>query len=171
MRQCLRSGRWETITSIALTPPSSVDPQWNILYWGSKWNLCTFCWDAIGYVWGTTSVYFGITCVSFIFSRLPVITVEPQYQHRDFLVKVSFEGHTHRIFKKNSCWFKFWMGFVGQLLIKLRTSSIGGFLSLPGWCPLVLTCWWPLSHNWSMRPTSPHLSGFVWYGGLKAYWI
>ena len=25
-----------------------------------------------------------------------------------------------------------------------------------------------LSDHWSMQLTSPHLSGFVWYGGLKA---
>ena len=109
--------------------PSMVDPQWDIWYWGSKWNLHRVCWSAVGCEWGTTSVYFGITYVCFIPSRLPVFAVEPQYLHQDFLFlsKVSFEGHIQNL-QKISCWFKIWMGFVGPILIKLWTSSIWGFL-------------------------------------------
>ena len=109
--------------------PSMVDPQWNIWYWGSKWNLHTVCWSAVGCEWGTTSVYFGITYVCFIPSRLPVFAVEPQYllQYFLFLSKVSFELHIQNL-QKMSCWFKIWMGFVGPILIKLWTSSIWGFL-------------------------------------------
>ena len=109
--------------------PSMVDPQWNIWYWGSKWNLHTVCWSVVGCEWGTTSVYFGITYVCFIPSRLPVFAVEPQYllQYFLFLSKVSFELHIQNL-QKNSCWFKIWMGFVGPILIKLWTSSIWGFL-------------------------------------------
>ena len=59
--------------------PSMVDPQWIIWYWGSKWNLHTVCWSAVGCEWGTSSVYFGITYVCFIPSRLPVFAVEPHY--------------------------------------------------------------------------------------------
>ena len=55
--------------------PSMVDPQWNIRYWGSKWNLHTVCWDAVGCEWGTASVYFGITYVCFIPSRLPLFAL------------------------------------------------------------------------------------------------
>ena len=78
---------------------STVDPQWDIMYRGSKWNLHTVCWDAVGCEWGTTSVYFGITYVCFIPSRLPVFVVEPQYQHRDFLFlsKLSIKGHTQNL--------------------------------------------------------------------------
>ena len=109
--------------------PSMVDPQWNIWYWGSKRNLHTVCWSAVGCEWGTTSVYFGITYVCFIPSRLPVFAVEPQYLLQDFLFlsKVSFELHIQNL-QKISCWFKIWMGFVGPILIKLWTSSIWGFL-------------------------------------------
>ena len=109
--------------------PSTVDPQWDIWYWGSKWNLHTVCWSAVGCEWGTTSVYFGITYVCFIPSRLPVFAVEPQYLLQDFLFlsKVSFEGHIQNL-QKISCWFKIWMGFVGPKLIELWTSSIWGFL-------------------------------------------
>ena len=109
--------------------PSMVDPQWNIWYRGSKWNLHTVCWSAVGCEWGTTSVYFGITYVCFIPSRLPVFAVEPQYllQYFLFLSKVSFELHIQNL-QKISCWFKIWMGFVGPILIKLWTSSIWGFL-------------------------------------------
>ena len=35
---------------------------------------------------------------------------------------------------------------------------------------LMRTCWWPLNDHWSVHLTSPHLPGFVWYGGLKAHW-
>ena len=106
--------------------PSTVDPQWDIWYWGSKWNLHTVCWSVVGCEWGTTSVYFGITYVCFIPSRLPVFAVEPQYLPQDFLFlsKVSFEGHIQNL-QKISCWF---MGFLGPKLIKLWTSSIWGFL-------------------------------------------
>ena len=119
--------RFQTVHSVE--SPSMVDPQWNIWYWGSKWNLHTVCWSAVGCEWGTTSVYFGITYVCFIPSRLPVFAVEPQYllQYFLFLSKVSFELHIQNL-QKISCWFKIWMGFVGPILIKLWTSSIWGFL-------------------------------------------
>ena len=108
--------------------PSMVDPQWDIWYWGSKWNLHTVCWSAVGCEWGTTSVYFGITKVCFIPGRLPVFAVEPQYLLQDFLFlsKVSFEGHIQNL-QKISCWFKIGMRFVGPILIKLWTSCIWGF--------------------------------------------
>ena len=67
---------------------SMVDPQWNIWYWGSKWNLRTVCWSAVGCEWGTTSVYFGITYVCFISCRLPVFAVEPQYLLQYFFIFV-----------------------------------------------------------------------------------
>ena len=109
--------------------PNTVDPQWNIWYWGSKWNLHTVCWSAVGCEWATTSVYFGITYICFIPSRLPFFAVEPQYllQYFLFLSKVSFESHMQNL-QKNSCWFKIWMGFVGPILIRLWMSSIWGFL-------------------------------------------
>ena len=68
--------------------PSMVDPQWNIWYWGSKWNLHTVCWGSVGCAWGMTSVYFGITSVCFIPSGLPVVAVEPEYRHQDFFIFV-----------------------------------------------------------------------------------
>ena len=115
--------------SHSVESPSMVDPQWNIWYWGSKWNLHTVCWSAVGCEWGTTSVYFGITYVCFIPSRLPVFAVEPQYllQYLLFLSKVSFELHIQNL-QKISYWFKIWMGFLTPILIKLWTSSIWGFL-------------------------------------------
>ena len=87
---------WHSVES-----PSMVDPQWNIWYWGSKWNLHTVSWSMVCCEWGTTTVYFGITYVCFIPSRLPVFAVEPQYllQYFLFLSKVPFELHI-QIFKK-----------------------------------------------------------------------
>ena len=119
----------QTDAGHSVESPSMVDPQWDIWYWGSKWNLHTDCWSAVGCEWGTTSVYFGITYVCFIPSRLPVFAVEPQYLLQDFLFlsKVSFEGHIQNL-QKISCWFKIWMEFVGPILIKLWKSFIWGFL-------------------------------------------
>ena len=117
----------------------------------------------IGCECGTTSVYFGITYVSFILSRLPVFTVEPQYQLRDFsfLSKVSFEGHTQNL-QNSSCWIKIWMGFVGQILIKLRTSSIWDFLLLPFDVLLGVTCANMLvTTQWPLKRAS-HLTSLVW---------
>ena len=65
--------------------PSMVDHQWNIWYWGSKWNLHTVCWDAVVCERGTASVYFGITYACFIPSRFPVFADEPQYRLQDCL--------------------------------------------------------------------------------------
>ena len=112
----------------SIESPSMVDPQWDIWYWGSKWNLHTVCWSAVGCEWGTTSVYFGITYVCFVPSRLPVCAVEPLYLLQDFLFlsKVSVDGHIQNL-QKSSCWFKIWMRFVGPILIKLLTSCIWGF--------------------------------------------
>ena len=118
-----------------------VDPQWDIWYWGSKWNLHTVCWSGVGCEWGTTSVYFGITYVCFVSSRLPVFAVEPQYLLQDFLFlsKVSFEGHVQNL-HKISCWFKIWMRFVGPILIKLWTSCIWGFPYWPALRAGLLCC-------------------------------
>ena len=89
-------------TGHSVESPSMVDPLWNIWYWGSKWNLHRFCWDAVGCEWGTTSVYFGITYVCFIPSRLPVFAVEPQYRHQDFFIFVnSIIWRTHTKSSKN----------------------------------------------------------------------
>ena len=149
---------WHSVES-----PSMVDPQWNIWYWGSKWNLHTICWSAVGCEWGTTSVYFGITYVCFIPSRLPALAVEPQYllQYFLFLSKVSFELHIQNL-QKISCCFKIWMGFVGPILIKLWPLSIWGFLF--AYANMLVTTQWPLKR----AATSPHLSGFVFYGCLES---
>ena len=139
-----------------------VDPKWNVWYWGSKWNLHTVCRGAVGCEWGTTSVYFEITHVCFIPSRLPIPT------SRFFYFVGNIIWRTHSKSSKKSCWFKIWMGVVRQILIKLWTSSIRCFLKLPVWCPLVNNV---CKHDdWSVHLTSPHLPGSVWYWGLKAHW-
>ena len=88
--------QWHSVKS-----PSMVDPQWNILYWGSKWNLHTVCWSAVGCEWGTTSVYFEITYVSFNPSGLPVFVVEPQYllQYFFYFCQKYHLNYTYKIFK------------------------------------------------------------------------
>ena len=91
--------------------PSMVDPQCDIWYWGSKWNLHTVCWSAVGCEWGTTSVYFGITYVCFIPMRLPVFAVEPQYLLQDFYLCQKYHlKDTYKIFKKIHVGLKFEWG-------------------------------------------------------------
>ena len=48
--------RWASITTYAshthsVESPIMVDPQWNIWYWSSKWNLHTICCSAVGCEW------------------------------------------------------------------------------------------------------------------------
>ena len=127
---------------------------------------------------GTSYVYFRITYVCFIPNRLPVVAVEPQHQHRDFFKFVNIIiWRTHTKSFKKSYWFKIWMGFVGQILIKLDTSSIRGFYFFSCLCDtswellmqnMLVTTQWPLRRAPPL--TSPHLRAFVWYGGLKAHW-
>ena len=91
--------------------PSMVDPQWNIWYWGSKWNLHTVCWSVVGCEWGITSVYFGNTYVCFIPSRLPVFAVEPQYLLQYFYFCQKYHlNYTYKIFKTCHVGLKFEWG-------------------------------------------------------------
>ena len=151
--------------------PSVVDPQWNILYGWSRWILITVCLGAVGCEWGTTSVYFGIIDVCFIPRILPVFAVGPKYQHWSFLFmsKISFQWHKQTL-QRIPCRFKTLMGFVEQILIKLKTSLIWGFLQLPFDVLLGVTYANMLvSTQWTLKPT-PHLPRSVWYGGLEAHW-
>ena len=108
--------------------PSTVDPQWNILYWGSKWNLQTVCWGEVGCEWWTTYVYLGLLMFALSLVDFLSLLWSPSTNIQIFFLwKVSFEGHAQNL-KKNSCWFKICMGFIGQILIELRTSSIWDFL-------------------------------------------
>ena len=43
--------------------PSMIDPQYNMLYSGSKWIFHTICRGAVGCDWGTASVYSGSSSV------------------------------------------------------------------------------------------------------------
>ena len=65
----------------------------------------------VGCEWGTTSVYFAITYVCFIPSRLPVFAVEPQYLLKDFFIFVqSIIWRTHTKSLKNHVGLKFEWG-------------------------------------------------------------
>ena len=160
--------RWILFTlhnSRSVESPSMVDPQWNIWYWGSKWNLHTVCWDVVVCEWGTTSVYFGITYVCFIPSRLSVFAVEPQYRHQDllFLKKVSFERHIQNL-QKFHVGLKFKWGLQDQHWVSCERLPFEVFFSCLCVHLLGVTyanMLWPLSDHWNVQLTSPHLSGFV----------
>ena len=115
--------------------PSMVDPPWNYGIEGPS-ESCTQSAEVRLAVSGGQPIYFGITYVSFIPSRLPIFAVEPQYQHRYFFIFVKYIIWRTQNLQKISCWFKIWVGCVGLILVKLGTSSIPGFLQLPVWCPL-----------------------------------
>ena len=133
-----------------------VDPLWDIWYWGSKWNLRTVCWSAVGCEWGTTSVYFGITCVCFVPSRLPVFAVEPQYLLQDFL------KDTYKIFKKFHVGLKFEWGFKDQYWLNCERLAFEVFLSCLfdgplgiAYANMLATTQWPLER-------AVHLTSLVW---------
>ena len=145
-----------------------IDPQWNILYWGSKWNLHTVCWGAVGCEWGSTSVYLGITHVWFIPSWLPVFTVKPQYQHPDllFLWKLSFEGHTQNL-KKIHVGLKFEWGSQDKYWLSWELLPFEVFFScpfgvLPGltYTNMLVATQWPLKR--AAHITSPAWVCVVW---------
>ena len=140
-----------------------VDPQWDIWYWGSKWNLHTVCWSAVGCEWGTTSVYFGITYVCFVLSRLPVFAVEPQYLLQDFsfLSKVSFEGHIQNL-QKFHVGLKFEWGLWDQYWLSCERLAFEVFLSCLfdgplgiAYANMLATTQWPLER-------AVHLTSLVW---------
>ena len=82
--------------------PSMVDPQWNILYWRSRWILITVCWGAFVCEWGTTSVYFWITYVCFIHRILPVLALGCKYQHWLFYLCQNYHLKDRSNIYKNS---------------------------------------------------------------------
>ena len=53
-------------------------------------------------------------------------------------------------------------------VLHLRFSLVASLMD--PWGLLMQTCWPPLSDHWSVQSPSPHLSGFVFYGCLKALW-
>ena len=71
--------------------PSVVDPQWNMLFWRPRWNFHTVCWGPVCCEWGTTSVYFRITCVCFISKILLVFAMGPKNQYHFYLCQKAFE--------------------------------------------------------------------------------
>ena len=126
--------------------------------------LITARLGAVACEWGTTSVYYGI-----IYTFCHCRWVQVPDSIFLFMPKISFEGHKQTL-QKIPCRFKTWMGFVGQILIKLKTSLIRGFLQLPFDALLGVTCAnMLLATQWPLKRT-PHVPGFVWYWGLEAHW-
>ena len=152
--------------------PRMVDPQWNIWYWGSKWNLHTVCWSAVGCEWGTTSVYFGITYVCFIPSRLPVFAVEPQYllQYFFYFCQKYHLNYTYKIFKKFHVGLKFEWGLQDQYWLSCERLPFEVFFiclceGLPGiaYANMLVTTQWPLKR-------AAHLTSLVWVCVLWLPW-
>ena len=91
--------------------PSMVDPQWDIWYWGSKWNLHTVCWSAVGCEWGTTSVYFGILMFALSLVDFLSLLLSPSTYFKIFYFCQKYHlKNTYKIFKKIHVGLKFEWG-------------------------------------------------------------
>ena len=102
--------RWLSRTH-SVGSPSMVDPQWDIWYWGSKWNLHTVCWSAVGCEWGTTSVYFGITYVCFSLVDFLSLLLSPSTYFKIFYFCQKYHlKDTYKILKKFHVGLKFEWG-------------------------------------------------------------
>ena len=117
-----------------------VDPQWNILYWGSKWNLHTVCWDAVGCEWGTTSLDF----LSLL--QNPSTNIEIIYFCQKYHLK-----ETYKIFKNIHVGLKFEWGLYDQYWLICEHLPFEVFFSclcdgLLGvtYANMLVTTQWPL---------------------------
>ena len=85
----------------SIESPSMVDPQWNIWYWGSKWNLHTVCWSVVGLEGSTTSVYFGITYVCLSLVDFLSLLLSPRTFFKIFYFCQKYHLiYTYKVFKK-----------------------------------------------------------------------
>ena len=80
---------------------SVVDLQWSMLYWGSKYNFHTVCWDVVGCEWGKTSVYYGITHVCFNPGILPDFVGGPITNSYFYWCQNIAEKHKHNTWKQS----------------------------------------------------------------------
>ena len=145
------------LTSIhSVESPGMVDPQWKIWYWGSKWNLHTVCWDTVGSEWSTTSVYLGITYVfSLVDFRSLLLSPSTDFKIFHFCQKYHLKDILLKSLKKNSCWFKIWMGFVVRLPFGVFFSCMCDGLLGVTYANMLVTTQWPLKR-------AAHLTSLVW---------
>ena len=108
---------------------------------------------------------FALSLVDFL-----SLLLSPRTDIKIFFSKVSFEGRIQNLQKIHvGLNFKWVCRTNIEEVVNVfhLTSSLVAFV-MASWELLMQTCWWPLSDHWSVQLTSPHLCGFVWYGGLKA---
>ena len=82
--------------SHSVESPSMVDPQWNIWYWGSKWNLHTVCWSAVGCEW---LLMFALSLVDFLSLLLSPST----YFNIFYFCQKYHLNYTYKIFHCATC--------------------------------------------------------------------
>ena len=121
--------------------PNMVDPQRNILYWKSKWisTQSAEMWLAVS----GGQPLFTLELTMFALSQVDFLSLlwasSTDIYFINFCQKYPLKDTKSS--KKNPCRFKTWMGFVGQILIKLGTSFICGFLWLPFDVLLAFVVW------------------------------
>ena len=91
--------------------PSMVDSQWDIWYWGSKWNLHTVCWSAVGCEWGTTSVTLGLLMFALSLVDFLSLLLSPSTYFKFFYFCQKYHlKDVYKIFKKFHVGLKFEWG-------------------------------------------------------------
>ena len=120
--------------------------------------------------YGSTFVCIGFNLCLLCYQRLPVSDKGSQYlqQFCSIIFKISFQGRNKDLQRK-PCRFNTWMGFVRQILILLKISSIWGFLQsfFEVMCRVInantaVATQWPLKNAHQMIRA-------VWYCGPVAH--
>ena len=139
-----------------------------MLYWGSKCNSIQSAEVGLAVSGGQHLFTLGLPMLALSLKYFLSFLWGPS-TNIDFWCVKNIIWKTQPKSSKNSCRFKIWMGFVRQILIKMETFSIRGFLQLPldillgvTWANMLVATQWPLKR-------APPLRGYVWYGGLEAH--
>ena len=99
----------------SIESPSMVDPQWHtcIWYWGSKWNLHTVCWGAVGYEWSGAQPLFTVGLLMFALSLVDFLSLllSPSINIKTFNFCQKYHlKNTYKICKKFHAGLKFEWG-------------------------------------------------------------
>ena len=104
----------ESCPTHSVETPSVVDPQWYILYWGSKSaevGLLVY--------WGQHLLTMGLLMFAFSWVDFLSLLWSPSIDIEIFYFRQICHLKYNTKSSQNSCWFKMWMCLVGQIFIKL----------------------------------------------------
>ena len=151
----------------SIESPNMVDPQWHtcIWYWGSKWNLHTVCWGAVGYEWSGAQPLFTLGLLMFALSLVDFLSLllSPSIDIKTFYFCQKYHlKNTYKIFKKFHAGLKFEWGLWDPCWLSCERLPYEVFFSclcdgLLGatYANILVTTQWPLKR-------AAHLTSFVW---------